>query len=567
MAFVLYEQVLDNLPDGITIQDKNFRIIYQNKTMIKTFGNHVGEGCYSIYEKRDKICEGCGVRKAFESGEAVMVLRTAIEANGSTSYWENACFPLFDINKNIVAGVEVCRNISDRVSLEAEVKERNIQLGQVNKQLTKKAAELATMLKKRKLAEENLRKEIEQRKEVEAELRESEEKYRIQFDNTLDAIFVTDVETGIIVGCNPAALRLLGKERAEVVGHLHKELYPSEQVYKKFLKILKGEKGEIFETEVITKSGEQRDVAIKANIYELKGKEVMQGIFRDVTETKKAEKEKAFLEAQLAHTQKLESIGYLAAGIAHEINTPAQFVGDNIHFLKEAFSDLLSLVYRYNQLTEICTDKEAVSKMINDIEATAKEIDFKFLLGEIPKAIDESIDGVNRISNIVRSMKEFSHPPETEKTPSDLNKAIQNTITICRNEWKNVAEMIEDFDPDLPFVPCFLDEFNQVILNLIMNSIYAIKQVEKEGSKGKITLSTHYKNSWVEIRVSDTGAGIPDAYKEKIFNQFFTTKEVGQGTGQGLAISYSTITKKHEGTIDFESEVGKGTTFIIRLPV
>lgn len=567
MAFVLYEQVLDNLPDGITIQDKNFRIIYQNKTMIKTFGNHVGEGCYSIYEKRDKICEGCGVRKAFESGEAVMVLRTAIEANGSTSYWENACFPLFDINKNIVAGVEVCRNISDRVSLEAEVKERNIQLGQVNKQLTKKAAELATMLKKRKLAEENLRKEIEQRKQVEAELRESEEKYRIQFDNTLDAIFVTDVETGIIVGCNPAALRLLGKERAEVVGHLHKELYPSEQVYKKFLKILKGEKGEIFETEVITKSGEQRDVAIKANIYELKGKEVMQGIFRDVTETKKAEKEKAFLEAQLAHTQKLESIGYLAAGIAHEINTPAQFVGDNIYFLKEAFSDVLSLVYRYNQLTEICTDKEAVSKMINDIEATAKEIDFKFLLGEIPKAIDESIDGVNRISNIVRSMKEFSHPPETEKTPSDLNKAIQNTITICRNEWKNVAEMIEDFDPDLPFVPCFLDEFNQVILNLIMNSIYAIKQVEKEGSKGKITLSTHYKNSWVEIRVSDTGAGIPDAYKEKIFNQFFTTKEVGQGTGQGLAISYSTITKKHEGTIDFESEVGKGTTFIIRLPV
>ena len=565
MAFVLYEQVLDNLPDGITIQDKNFRIMYQNKTMIKTFGNHLGEKCYSIYERRDAMCEGCGIRKAFKSGESVMVLRTAIETDGSISYWENSCFPLFDINRNIVAGVEVCRNISDRVSLEEEVKERNVQLGQVNNQVIKKAAELAAMLKERKLAEENLKNEIEQRKQVESKLRESEEKYRIQFENMLDAVLVTDVETGVLVDCNSAALRLLGKDYPEVVGHSQKDFYPSEDAYQKFLKTFHGKKEEIIETEIVTKTGEQIDVAVKANIFEHQGKKLMQGIFRDVTEKKKSEKERAFLEAQLAHTQKLESIGYLAAGIAHEINTPAQFVGDNIRFLKEGFSDVLALIFKYNQLAEICTNNGIASEMIHEIETAAKAMDFKYLLGEIPRAIDESMDGVNRVSNIVRSMKEFSHPPEKEKTPSDLNKAIENTITICRNEWKNVAEMVMDFDPDLPPVPCFLDELNQVILNLIMNSIYAIKQVEKE-KLGKIVIATRYEKSWVEIRVADTGAGISEEHKGKIFSQFFTTKEVGQGTGQGLAISYSIITKKHGGTIDFQSEAGKGTTFIIRLP-
>ena len=138
MTFSLHEQVLDNFPDGITIQDNNFNIIYQNKAMIHAFGEHLGMKCYSIYERRDEVCEGCGVQKSFRTGQANIVLRTAFEADAKTSYWENACFPLLDSEGNIISGAEVCRNITDRVSLEEKVKDRNIELGQLNKQLKQK---------------------------------------------------------------------------------------------------------------------------------------------------------------------------------------------------------------------------------------------------------------------------------------------------------------------------------------------------------------------------------------------------------------------------------------------
>lgn len=282
----------------------------------------------------------------------------------------------------------------------------------------------------------------------------------------------------------------------------------------------------------------------------------------DVTERK-------FLESQLAQAQKLESIGQLAAGIAHEINTPTQYVGDNIRFLRDAFADLRTLLDAYGQLIGAARVGSVSPEAIARIESAVEEADLEYLCEEVPKAIEQSLEGVNRVATIVRAMKEFSHPGVEEKTATDLNRAIDSTITVARNEWKYVADVVTDFDPDLPLVPCLAGEFNQVILNIIINAAHAIAEVVGEGGdkKGTITVSTRRDGEWVEVRIRDTGTGIPEEHRAKVFDPFFTTKEVGKGTGQGLAIAHSVIVRKHGGSIRFETEPGKGTTFIIRLPV
>ncbi len=274
------------------------------------------------------------------------------------------------------------------------------------------------------------------------------------------------------------------------------------------------------------------------------------------------------LETQLRQAQKLESIGQLAAGIAHEINTPTQYVSDNIHFLKDAFRDTVGVLGKYGQLLAAARAGTVTAELLDQVEEVIRAADLEFLLEEIPKAVDQSLEGTERVSKIVRSMKEFAYPGGKEKTSADLNKAIESTVTVARNEWKYVAEMITDFDPNLPAVPCLLGDLNQVILNLIVNASHAIGEKLRKGSdqKGTITVSTRQEEDWAVISVRDTGAGIPEHVRPKIFDPFFTTKEVGKGTGQGLAISHSVV-EKHGGTIGFETEVGEGTTFVIRLPL
>jgi len=279
--------------------------------------------------------------------------------------------------------------------------------------------------------------------------------------------------------------------------------------------------------------------------------------------------ERRIMEAQLNQAQKLESIGRLASGIAHEINTPTQYVADNTHFLQNAFADILELLDKYDQLLQAARQGDLPDTLLDDVEQTAKAADLDYLVREIPHAIKQSLEGLQRVSKIVRAMKEFSHPNEQAKTEVNINKAIQSTICVARNEWKYVAEMVLDLAPDLPPVPCLPGEFNQAVLNIIINAAHAVADVVGDGSDGKgtITVSTRSDGNWVEIRISDTGTGIPDNLADKIFDPFFTTKQVGKGTGQGLAIARSAIVDKHGGTIHFETEVGKGTTFIIRLPL
>jgi signal transduction histidine kinase len=262
------------------------------------------------------------------------------------------------------------------------------------------------------------------------------------------------------------------------------------------------------------------------------------------------------LEDNLRQAQKLEAIGQLAAGIAHEINTPTQYVGDNLRFLKESFGELHSLL---SQLVDV--GGEPASKLLDDA-------DFEYLKEEIPRALNQSLEGVDRVAKIVRAMKEFSHPAR-EKTATDLNRAIQSTITVASNEWKYVAEIEMDLDANLPPVHCSPAEFNQVVLNMIVNAAHAISDVVGDGGngKGKIVVRTRSEGEFAVVEIRDSGSGMPAHIQQRIFDPFFTTKEVGKGTGQGLAIAHNVIVDKHGGTIKVASAPGAGTTFTIRLPI
>jgi PAS domain S-box-containing protein len=275
--------------------------------------------------------------------------------------------------------------------------------------------------------------------------------------------------------------------------------------------------------------------------------------------------EKTRLELDLRHAQKLESVGRLAAGIAHEINTPIQFVGDSAEFLRAGFTDLLALCDRYRQAVDglgalvAAEERQALAR-------AAEAADYDYLRREAPKAFDATLDGVARVAKIVQAMKSFAHPDQPGKAPADLNDAIRSTLAVGAHELKYVAEVVTDFAP-LPPVPCHLGDINQVLLNLFVNAAHAIGEVVGDsGARGSIRVRTFQQGGEIVIAVQDTGAGIPEEIRLRIFEPFFTTKEVGRGSGQGLAISRAVI-ERHGGTLTFDTELGKGTTFWVRLPL
>jgi signal transduction histidine kinase len=274
-------------------------------------------------------------------------------------------------------------------------------------------------------------------------------------------------------------------------------------------------------------------------------------------------------QTQLVHSQKLEAIGSLAAGIAHEINTPAQFASDNTSFLRKSFSKILALLEAYQVLLDDIEQGCATTERVIEERERMKRAKLKFLLSEIPNALDGASEGLKRIGSIVRAMKEFSHPSNGLKQPNDLRDIVNTTATVARNEWKYVAELEMEFDETVPPVPCLRDELGQVLVNLIVNAAHAISIATENGAKGKglIRISTRALPEYAEIVVSDNGCGIPESIHHRIFEPFFTTKPVGSGTGQGLAITYSVIVDKHHGKISFQSKVDEGTSFTILLPL
>jgi len=274
------------------------------------------------------------------------------------------------------------------------------------------------------------------------------------------------------------------------------------------------------------------------------------------------------LEAQLSQAQRLESIGQLAAGIAHEINTPMQFVSDNIQFLDDCCNRLFEVVDAYEENLAVSDQPKSWQERRDYLDEVIRRNQFDRIRQHVPQAIAESVEGIGRVINIVRAMKEFSHPGRELKVGVDLNNAVQSTVTITRNRWKYAAEMELDLDHDLPTVSCTPAEINQVLLNLIVNAADAIveKVGDNSGNKGTITVRTMAGDGCVIVTVEDTGCGIPAEVRDRIFDPFFTTKEVGKESGQGLAICYNVIVDKHRGTLDVESTLGQGSTFRFSIP-
>ena len=322
------------------------------------------------------------------------------------------------------------------------------------------------------------------------------------------------------------------------------------------------------EYRLVTKDGSVREIFDRAQpVFNTRGEVIgLDGLIVDVTERNRAQRE-------LDRTQMIQNIGRLSAGIAHEINTPIQFIGDNMRFLSDSFEQVIGLLRMYKQISEsIAQDDMSAESRQDAIEkagAAEAKADLDFLTEEIPRAIEQSLDGIKRVLTIVSAMRDFSHIDERRMGPADLNKALKSTIVLLRNEIKYIADVKTDLDKNLPTIYCCADDMNQVFLNLLINAAHSIAAAAEsdDSGRGLITVSSRQQGKDVLISISDTGTGIGPQIQDKVFDPFFTTNQTGKGTGQGLTLARSIVVDKHGGSLEFETEIGVGTTFTIRLPI
>ncbi len=412
-----------------------------------------------------------------------------------------------------------------------------------------------------------------QRLEAEEQLKTTNAFLDSIIENIPTMLFLKEAQNLRFVRFNRAGEQITGFQRDDLLGKNDYDLFPKEQAdffVQKDRETLLQKNGTEVEEEPLQSvhNGLRILHTRKVPIVNKEGEpQFLLGISEDVTERKKAEAEQEQLRSQLHHVHMMESIGQLAAGIAHEINTPIQFVGDNLGFLKDAFANLQNMIGRCGDL--IHSPPSTVEEWVRLVQTAMEESDVNYLKGEVPKALEQSEEGIRRVSKIVHALKEFSHPERgEEKGTVDINRALESTIIIARNEWKYVAELSTHLDPELPMVDGYSGVINQVFLNLIVNAAHAIGEKKGDGiERGLIDISTRLIDNWAEIRVSDTGTGIEEKNRSRVFKPFFTTKSVGKGTGQGLAMAYQAVVKQHGGSLTFETQVGQGTTFIVRLPI
>jgi len=413
--------------------------------------------------------------------------------------------------------------------------------------------------------------EHKEKEETVAELYE----FKATLDKTNDCVFIFDPETLLFLYVNHGGLEQVGYTSEEMLRMTPIDIKPdfTEHQFRALMApLIDTSKDSIeFITRQKTKQGALVPVEVHLQYITLpEGKSRCVAVVRNISRRMAERKERENLQAQLLSEQKLASVGQLAAGIAHEINTPSQYLGNNIDFLGESFREIETLIRQFDQEVQAETENPIFSEAcISRLAALREQSDWDYLREEIPKAIDQSMEGVAKIRSIVMAMKEFSHPGSKEKQPTDLNRLLETTLTIASSEWKYIAEIDKQLDAHLPQVPCLPNEIGQVFLNILVNAAHAIADkigAHPEKEKGRITIASRVLADQVEITCTDTGGGIPPEIKDKIFDPFFTTKEVGRGTGQGLTIAYDIIVNKHGGRIDCTSVEGEGTTFSIRLP-
>jgi len=425
-------------------------------------------------------------------------------------------------------------------------------------------------------------------KRGEEALKQSEERYRDIFENVSDFIYIHDLE-GNFTETNLAWKREYGFSKDDLANLNVRDLLPEryKHLFEDYLKRVKEHGKDEGLMKVVTKDGSERIVEYRNSlVHDSTAPIGVRGSARDITEAKRAEEKlkeysqnlekmveertaelkKAITDlqntqSQLLQSEKMASIGQLAAGVAHEINNPVGFVKSNLGTMNEYREDLMKLLHHY-QILEAALDKEFhgngyIQKAREGIQSVKDEIDLDFIMDDYANVINESLEGMARVAKIVVDLKDFAHLDKAELEHVNINEGIESTLNIVWNEIKYKAEVIKDLG-NIPLVKCYPQRLNQVFLNILVNAAQAIEE------KGEIRITTREDNGYTEIRISDTGKGIPPEVLPKIFDPFFTTKEVGKGTGLGLNMAYNII-QKHEGTIDVESEVGKGTTFIIRL--
>jgi PAS domain S-box-containing protein len=371
-------------------------------------------------------------------------------------------------------------------------------------------------------------------------------------------------ESGVVSEANEALASMLGTSRSELVGRellAWTDAADREQFAESLRRLFLGEQRELAtDQHWQTKDGEALWVHLNLSLVEASGSQpgFVSLFVQNVTEHKR-------LEIELRHAQKLESVGRLAAGIAHEINTPVQFVGDNLPFLEEAAEANRKLRLRFREL--LVRALEAGWVQSSEILEAEHDADIEYLDREVPRALAQTREGLERVTTIVRALKEFAHPDDEEHTRADLNRALASTITVARSEFSRVAEVQTDFG-DIPLVLCNLGDLNQVFLNILVNAAHAVGDaIGTSGRLGLIKVSTARDGDAVVVTISDDGTGIPEHVQAHIFEPFFTTKEVGRGTGQGLAMSRSIVVDRHGGRLTFKTRPGEGTSFEIRLPV
>ena len=378
--------------------------------------------------------------------------------------------------------------------------------------------------------------------------------------SAIDSMLIGLNQQGKVNLWNTQSELLFGLKSSETLGKVFTEL-PINWDDSSQVKQAVAEQAKRFEAILYNLDGEYRVVGMSSFLVSDEG--VHKGnliIGTDLTENRA-------LESQLVQAQKLESVGQLAAGVAHEINTPMQYLGDNLDFLEKKIGLLPPVINGLQKV--LSSDGEERELALSNLEVATTKIKAKKFVDDLLDAITDSRDGVNHVSKIVRAMKEFAHPGQEEKMPVDINRALESTIAVSTNEWKYVAEISSNFDETSPIVLAFPVELNQALLNILVNAAHAVSDMTEGGAKGKgkITVATKLLSDAVQVSITDSGAGIPDDIKARIFDPFFTTKEVGKGTGQGLSIAHSVIVNKHGGRLLCESAPGEGATFLIQIPM
>ena len=383
---------------------------------------------------------------------------------------------------------------------------------------------------------------------------------------------ITYDKKGIIKSFNPSAARIFDVESAEgnSIWQLFVESEHSEKVLFNSGKLQASinvalEQGEFAEEEMKLvelvgrkPNGDTFAAEVVTSVTYDGDQNVFTVLVRDLSRRKK-------LEARLNQAQKMESVGHLAAGIAHEINTPIQYIESNVRFLKGAFEDIGSLLDLFDKLTETLNAGEDPKQILFQIECQSEMADLPFLREEFPGAIDQSMEGIDRVATIVRAMKDYSQPVSGQKSMIEINHCIQNAVTLTANKYSDTATVELDLDEEVGSIECMGAELNQAVLNLVTNAAEAISDKEADSS-GLVRISTRSLEGEIEIRVEDNGPGVSPEIEQKIFDPFFTTKEVGKGSGQGLAFVYDLIVHKHDGTIHLTKSPEGGAAFVLRLP-